>query len=186
MAYIITLRGEFLSPGRDISQVMTSRICLESKTLKLFLYVLCHNSGQFVILVSFLAFLEPCDHLFWGVLQFSWLKTSKNSISRVFSRKILTMRRHFRTFWMPWRHVRWFVGIFSGNDIPKNFSIFSHFWCIYFCVFCGRAEIKQTRLISTIQNKILTLCVFLRQRTKPKYSPRRSCGLWCRGTSCHP
>ena len=41
---------------------------------------------------------------------------AKMPISRIFSRKILTMRRHFRTFWMPWRHVRWFVGIFSGQE----------------------------------------------------------------------
>ena len=39
---------------------------------------------------------------FFGVyLKFAWLKTSKNSTSRIFSRKTLTTRHeNFRTFWM--------------------------------------------------------------------------------------
>ena len=53
-------------------------------------------------------------------LKFTWLKTSKNSISRMFSYKILTLRRHFRTFWMPWRHVRWFVGDLFGPKTTKR------------------------------------------------------------------
>ena len=53
--------------------------------------------------------------IFIGVyLKFAWLKKSKNSISRTFSCKILTMRGHFRTFWMPRYHVKWFVGISLG------------------------------------------------------------------------
>ena len=61
---------------------------------------------------------------FLGVhLKFAWLKTSKNSISRTFSRKILTMRRHCRTFWMPWRHVRWFTGIFWGQNNKTWFRL---------------------------------------------------------------
>ena len=44
---------------------------------------------------------------FLGVyLKFAWLKTAKNSESRKFSRKIVTTRRYFRTFWMLWCHAR--------------------------------------------------------------------------------
>ena len=93
---------------------------------------------------------------FWVYLKFAWLKTSKNSISRTFSHKILTMRRHFRTFWMPWRHVRWFVGPFwiknnkawlslrtsirqildVTHDTPKiaNRALFSQTW-LWGCYF---------------------------------------------------
>ena len=34
------------------------------------------------------------------------------------------MRRHFRTFWMPWHHVRWVVGSFSRQK-QRNGDFFS-------------------------------------------------------------
>ena len=44
---------------------------------------------------------------FFGVyLKFAWLKTSKNSTFRIFSRENLTTRSYFRTFWVLWRHFR--------------------------------------------------------------------------------
>ena len=48
--------------------------------------------------------------------KFSWLKASKNSTFRIFSRKNLTTRRYSRTFWVPWRHFRWFVGSFRAKN----------------------------------------------------------------------
>ena len=53
-------------------------------------------------------------------LKFAWLKTSKDSTFCIFSRKNLATRRYFRTFWMPWRHIRWFVGIFSDQKTTKR------------------------------------------------------------------
>ena len=63
---------------------------------------------------------------FFGVyLKFAWLKLSKNSLFRIFSRKILTTRCHFRTFWMPWRHVRRFGG-FSLGKKQQNVTFSSY------------------------------------------------------------
>ena len=62
---------------------------------------------------------------FFGVyLKFAWLKKSKRRISRIFSRKNLTMRRHFRTFLMPWRHAKWFTESFLDQKNNKNDFLF--------------------------------------------------------------
>ena len=61
---------------------------------------------------------------FFGVyLKFDWLRTSKNSTFRIFPRKNLTMRRYFRTFWVLWRHFRWFSGsVRAKNQSKVTFS----------------------------------------------------------------
>ena len=116
-----------------------------------------HFSVIFYISVPYFCTFDAHLEIFFGVhLKFAWLKTSKNSTFRIFSRKNLTTGRYFRTFWVLWRHFRWFVGSFRAKNRSKmTFS--SYFdqansphdvWYpkkrFPFCVFCGPAEVKQT------------------------------------------